>query len=59
MDSLVVISNLNKQNLNRRALKVIKSIVSAGTNLLVPLEIQAKLKTINEKELSDVNDYNR
>ena len=55
INSLVVVLSLDKPNLQRRTLRVIKSIVAAGTGLAIPVDVLGKVRETSDKELSEAS----
>ena len=54
IDALFVVLGIEKSTLQRRALRVIKSIINSGHNVVIPPEVLFKLKNANDKEISEM-----
>ena len=54
MNSLITVLSIDKPNLQRRTLRVIKSIMATGNTINIPLDIMNKLKNTSDKELADI-----
>ncbi|OMJ73613.1 hypothetical protein SteCoe_27657 [Stentor coeruleus] len=54
VNALIVVLSIDKANLQRRALRIIKSIMSSGNVVVIPSEVMSKLKNTNDKEIADM-----
>ena len=54
VNSLIVVIGLDKPNLQRRALRVLKSLIAAGNNIAMPNEILMKIKNSGDKVIADI-----
>ena len=53
-NALVVVLGIDKHNLQRRALRVIKAIAAAGYNMVIPNELVLKLKNSSDREIIEM-----
>lgn len=54
VNALIVVLSIDKPNLQRRALRIIKSIMASGNIVVIPSEVMSKLKNTGDKEIADM-----
>jgi S-adenosylmethionine:tRNA-ribosyltransferase-isomerase (queuine synthetase) len=54
VSALLVVLGIDKANLQRRTLRVIKSILASGYAVVIPAEMVARLKNSGDREVAEM-----